>query len=151
MMSTSSFRSKLFDTVGENLNRLPQGSVISDSVQLTGYVKGKKASDLEERFALGLIRAELPFYFQVEIQTANHLPWEAKVIDFLVHHGLYYPIEVNGEYWHEMGGKRCEDELRETLLNEAFRRMGFQPLQIVWYYEIQTQYQFDNKVGELFL
>ena len=130
----------------EGVNRLPGLKMIDDPNPLMRVVQGKRASDLEERFARALYKADLPFEFQVWIWVrGGH-----KRLDFLVHHGLIYPVEVDGVIAHRTSAQQGNDIVREALLNEAFLRRGWMALRRVSWRQLDTQSAADRVVRELF-
>jgi len=132
-----------------NVNRLKQPP--TDDEQLTGWVNGVKASDLEERFARALRNAKLDFSFQVEFSTAVSLVGEEKQVDFVVSNGLQFPVDINGSIGHTSSAQRAKDSVRETLLNEIFARRGMQPLQVVWWYDLEDQNEANAVVERMFV
>ncbi|MCB2179447.1 hypothetical protein KQH61_05950 [bacterium] len=132
------------------LNRLqPPGD---EEEELTGWVNGKPASDLEERYARGLRAMKLEFSFQVEFSTAVSLVGEDKVVDFVVQYGgMYFPVDINGAIGHSSSAQRGRDAVRETLLNEIFDQRGMAHLQTVWYDELGDQTAADLVVKRMFV
>ena len=65
----------------ENLQRQTARTVDEG---LSGYVHGKTASDLEERFARALDKLDVNFIFEYEVETAYTVPGEEKLIDFVL-------------------------------------------------------------------
>jgi len=134
-----------------DVNRLePPTTETDDPRPLTGYVNGVKATDIEERFARALRKHGLRYRFQVRFETVQSLPGRARVVDFVVYHGLRYPVEVDGEIAHSTGAQEAADRLREELLNEVFRWRCMPPLQRVKWWQLETQGQADAVVRELF-
>ncbi len=129
------------------LNRLPPVTNPDDLIPLTGWVHGKDASDLEERSSRSLRLLKVEFQFQVDVQiTGNEFK---KNVDFMVNQGLILPFEVKGEIGHGSSSQRAKDEIREAFLNEYFSSIGVQPIQSVWWYELQTQEASDNRWRQL--
>ena len=132
-------------------NRLPeQTAEAADPTPLTGFVNGVRATNIEERFARALKKHGLRYRFQVEFRTAASLPGRERVVDFVVYHGLKYPVEVDGEFAHSTAAQETADRIREELLNEVFRWKCMPPLQRVKWWQLETQVQADAVVGELF-
>ena len=132
------------------LNRLPGIQEVKDQKPLTGWVHGKRATDIEERFARGLTSMKLEFRFQVPFFTRLTILGHEKVVDFVVENGFLYPIEVDGPVWHTIGTERGKDDVREILLNEVFRSIGHMSLQRVAWWRLETQAMADEVVGEMF-
>ena len=133
-----------------NLDRLSPVSVAADPIPLTGYVNGVKASDLEERFARALRSRRITFEHQKLFNTAATLPGQEKNVDFIVHSGLAYPVEIDGEIGHKTGEQLGEDQIRETLLNEVFAQQGYQPMQRIKWWQMETQVDTDLIVRQMF-
>lgn len=131
----------------ERLNRLPELTIITDPVPLTRLVQGKRASDLEERLARALYKAEMNFEFQVWVWVQSGL----KRVDFVVHYGLLYPVEVDGVIGHRTGAQQGNDAVRETLLNEAFHRRGWTALRRVKWWQLENQAAADRVARALIL
>ena len=132
------------------LNRLPCIQEVKDQRPLTGWVHGKRATDIEERFARALMSMKFEFWFQVPFSTQFTIPGHEKVVDFIVENGFRYPIEVDGPVWHTIGAERGKDDVREILLNEVFRSIGYMPLQRVAWWRLESQAMADEVVRELF-
>lgn len=130
------------------VNRLKPPKV--DDEQLTGFVNGERASDLEERFARALRAEKIDFSFQVQFSTAVSLVGEDKVVDFVVNNGLQFPVDINGSIGHTSSAQRGKDAVREALLNEVFSYKGMQPLQVVWWYELDNQQEANAVVKRMF-
>ena len=106
----------------ENLQRLTKQKIDEG---LSGYVHGKTASDLEERFARALDKRDINFIFEYEVDTAFTLPHEAKLVDFVLMTPIPQPIELDSIFTHASAGKRNADRLRDIQINEILRSRGF--------------------------
>lgn len=96
---------------------------------LTGFVRGKQASDLEERFAGALNDAGLSYVFQYRVDSALSLPGEGQVIDFIVYDGgTPYPVETGSAFVHGSQSQLNIDKARDQILNEILRFRGFQEI-----------------------
>ena len=103
---------------------------------LIGFVHGKRASDLEERFARALDEARLQFIFQYPLYGAYQIPGEENKIDFMVFDGpVLIPVEPRGGFVHESPSKKALDGRRTQILNEALARQGIRKI---------TQLDFDE-------
>jgi very-short-patch-repair endonuclease len=118
------------------LNRM---AGVSNDERLTGYVKGKEASDLEERFARALHNKRKDFDFQQEFLTAHSIPGQEKEVDFVVHNGQPQPIEIDGTYAHKSGEQRANDQVRDAILNEHLGQRGYLPIIRIPGTELETQ------------
>lgn len=145
------YRRKGKPRLAMGVNRLPELTAEpADPVPLSGYVNGVRATNIEERFARALKKHGLRYRFQVRFATAVSLPDHERVVDFVVYHGLRYPVEVDGEYAHSTNAREAADAIREELLNEVFRWRSMPPLRRVKWWQLETQAQADAAVGELF-
>jgi hypothetical protein len=96
---------------------------------LTGYVHGKKASVLEERFATALDFFGVDYIFQFEVQSAYSLPGEGKKIDFIVFDGgIGIPIEIGASFIHDSPSKQEEERVRQGIVNPILQLQGILPL-----------------------
>ena len=111
----------------------------SEDERLTGYVKGKEASDLEERFARALYNKRKDFDFQRDFMTPHSIPGQEKEVDFVVYDGQPQPIEIDGMYAHKSGEQKANDVTRDAILNETLGGMGYLPIIRVPGFELETQ------------
>ena len=118
------------------LNRLAGAS--SDE-RLTGYVLGKEASDLEERFARALYNKGKDFDFQRDFMTAYSIPGQEKEVDFVVYNGQPQPIEIDGTYAHKSAEQKANDMTRDAILNEELSKHGYLPIIRIPGDELETQ------------
>ena len=118
------------------LNRLAGHS---EDESLTGYVKGKEASDLEERFARALYSTRKDFDFQRDFMTPHSIPGQEKEVDFVVYDGQPQPIEIDGTYAHKSGEQKANDSVRDAILNETLSGYGFLPIIRIPGTELETQ------------
>lgn len=129
----------------------PAQQTVSGDEQLTGSVHGKKASDIEERFAKALEQFNIDYYFQRFVETEYTLPDQEKQVDFVVYYqNRTYPVEIYGSYFHTSSGDTLRDLERERQLNEVFRRWGWEELQVVWDYELFDMVAAQETVRRLF-
>ena len=92
---------------------------------LIGFVHGKTASDLEERFANALNESRLQFIFQYPVYGAYQISGEENKIDFMVFDGpVLIPVEPRGGFVHESPSKKEKDARRTQILNEVLGRSG---------------------------
>lgn len=120
---------------------------------LTGFVRGYNASDIEERFARALIAIDVGFWFQYKIDTITSLPDQEKRVDFVVFWmpGKVVPVDIYGDRWHSTAGDRSRDRAREIEINNAGRVWDWEPLEIVWGHDLQTQQMADQIVRRMFI
>jgi len=127
------------------LNRL---AGTSEDERLTGFVHGKEASDLEERFARALDGAGKSFSFEVEIQGPTTIPGQENQIDFVVDD--IYPFEVDGSFTHKTAEQKAHDALRDAFLNDYLKQYGWHPIDRISGDKLETQEQADQIVRERF-
>jgi hypothetical protein len=112
---------------------------MQDEKPLTGFVSDIEASDIEERVARAARQAKKSFEFQVRVDVKTTLPNMKKEVDFVFGHRLKQPVEVYGQIGHSTTSQRANDQVREGLLNETFRKTGWLPLKVLWWWELSTQ------------
>jgi hypothetical protein len=120
-----------------------------DDRPLTGEVAGLKASDLEERVARGARKSNRRFEFKVKVAVATSLPDGEKEVDFVFGERQKQPVAVYGEIGHSTTSDRAKDSEREVALNDAFRKMGWLPLQVIWWWELSNQSMADRRVRRI--
>ena len=107
---------------------------------LTGWVNGKEASDIEERFSRSLRQRKKGFHFRVNFPTTVSIPGEDKEVDFLVDQGgQFRAVEIDGEFGHKTASQKGKDQLREILLNETLGRNNILPIIRVPWTQLETQ------------
>ncbi|MFA6271341.1 MAG: hypothetical protein WC657_09145 [Candidatus Paceibacterota bacterium] len=115
--------------------------------ELTGYVSGQKASDLEERSARALTKLEIDYTFRARISplsglTEAHENIVGEVeIDFLcMYYGKIYPVNIQGEISHFYASwQRVEDDEKEAKINKALEPYKAHPLVLLPYWRLSTQ------------
>lgn len=135
----------------------PRRPIPKEKEYFTGQVQGKKASELEERFARSLDRARLQYNFRMRINpqgalTAMISNERGEVeIDFLVYEGsLMYPVQIDGEIAHFAGGWEKErDANKDAIVNEVLKPMGAAKVQRIPFHDIWTQYDSDVKAKRI--
>ena len=127
------------------LNRI---KVTNEGERLTGFVHGKEASELEERFARALDAAQKNYSFEVEIQGPTTVPGQENQIDFVVDD--IYPVEVDGTWIHKSASQKANDALRDAVLNNYLKKYGWYPIERVTGEKLETQEQADQIVREMF-
>ena len=125
------------------LNRL---AGTSEDELLTGFVQGKEASDLEERFARALDAEGKSYEFEVEVAPPTAIPGQENQIDFVVED--IYPIEVDGSFVHKSASQKAHDQIRDAILNEYLGKYGWQPIDRIPGNMLETQEQADQIVRE---
>jgi len=118
---------------------------------LVGWVQGKRATDIEERFARALDKSlEIDSYeFQPSYVAGRNLPGEIR-LDFMVYAGLSYPFQLDGTYAHKTAQQKYEDAIKDAILDSILTPRGVQPVKRIPGDELETQEEADELVAELF-
>ena len=96
---------------------------------LTGFVQGKQASDLEERFARALAKFGYQFVYSYFVPLPYEVAGEENQIDFIVFDGgIPYAVEVGAAFFHADSSQRMEEMVRDQILNDVLRTQGIQPI-----------------------
>ena len=96
---------------------------------LTGFVNGKTASDLEERFANALEEVGLDYIFQYIVETAYTLPDEGKKVDFVVNDGgTEVAVEPGASFIHGTQSEKERSRQREAIINPILALRGIGPI-----------------------
>lgn len=115
---------------------LPRGN----NETLTGQVQGQRASDIEERFAIALMKKKLRFFFQYMIYTVVTVPGNENMVDFLVeYNGIWKAFEIDGEIGHKTASQKGDDVVRDALVNEALMKIGVGPLTRIPWTKLEDQ------------
>ena len=123
---------------------------IVDDEGLTGEVRGKDASDLEERVARSFRKFNVRFAFKIYLPTLFSFPGQDKELDFLFWDGpLLQPLGVKGYIGHNTQAQQQDDYERESLLNIEFQKMGWMPFKDVKWPRLTTQESTDLAIGEI--
>jgi len=138
-------------------NKLDKGVYPQPTMEkeiLTGLVQGKDATDIEEYLARALEKQGIAYKFQTSYIAQMSLPGEVR-LDFLVHYeGLYYPIQVDGEYAHKSAAQKERDRQRDAILNRRLAGLT-QPVVRVpsdaQRYDLTEQKSADDFVREFFI
>ena len=122
---------------------------------LSGSVMGKKASDLEERFAKALnkLRNIQGYRFGTIIDTPYQIPGQSYQVDFVVNqYSSTHFIEIDGEYAHKTAEQKSDDFARDQILGAFLNRAwpGAQPIVRVEGWRLSTQFDADLLVRRLF-
>ena len=92
---------------------------------LTGFVRGRRASALEERFARALDKAAHvdEYWFDVLLKTPFGIPGQENRVDFFVWIGrILHPIEIDGDFVHKSAEAKNADMKRDAILNPIIAR-----------------------------
>jgi hypothetical protein len=124
----------------------------------SGTVNGKKASQLEERFARELDIRKISYTFQIRIlpngkisEYKTNLPGEVE-IDFLaVWQGLVQPVQIDGEIGHyKMPWQKEIDREKDARVDSVLLPKGAWPIKRISYVDIWTPELTKQKCREVF-
>lgn len=104
----------------------PQQSIEREAKQedLSGFVQGQEATDIEERFAVALYKNKLSFSFREHyFGPARNTPGAIEV-DFMVFDGSWWPVQIDGEFAHKSATQQDEDRAKDAILNNYFSQSG---------------------------
>ena len=126
-----------------------------DEEHLIGQVKGKKASDLAERFANALDAYPVVTYYKysVLIDTPFQIPGQKNEVDFFVYVGVWvYPIEIDGEMAHKTAEQKAHDMIRDQQLDPVIKKKwpGARNIQRIPGAKVQTRDDANLLVRSLF-
>lgn len=100
--------------------------------RLDRAVQGKRASDIEERFARGLDanpRVE-SYEFIVHNITGANLPGEAQ-LDFMVSSGgQQFAVQIDGQFAHKSAEQKNNDAVQDARLSEAIKDEVSEPFPV---------------------
>jgi len=121
---------------------------------LTGYVRGRKASSLEERFARALDKVGNinRYWFDVEVRTPFTLPGQENKVDFFVWIGeVLHPIEIDGGFVHKSAEAKSDDLKRDAILNPIIAKTWppALPIERIPGFYAEDQYTIDRIVREM--
>ncbi len=98
--------------------------------ELTGRLRGKKASDLEEVFGRALNQSERILWWQY--QNVYGAPARnmsgAKTLDFLVFTGVLHPVQIDDEWIHKSASTQANDRASDILINAKLSTRGARPV-----------------------
>lgn len=98
-------------------------NIVKNDESLTGWVNGKKASDIEERFARALSSNERVdgFVFIFPVVSPQNMVGQLE-LDFLIQAGaFYYPVQIDGTYAHKNASKQSEDMVKDRIIWEHLK------------------------------
>jgi len=134
------------------LDRLRNLTNPADPIPLTGWIHGKEASDLEERFYRGVKNAGVTdedIHYDIPVQVSSGMRMEEKKVDFMIDLGVMQPVEVDGYIGHHTAAQQGYDSVRETQLNALFLKWGWLPLERVKWWQLESQEQADVTARQL--
>lgn len=133
-----------------------------ENENLVGEIQGLPASDLEERFARALDKAQVEYYFRQRISSPAigarkltrefaNLPNEIE-IDFLVVKGLVKPVFIDGQIAHFKAKWQADLDDEKTNQTNAFGRMyGWDEAVRIPYWKLENQDMTDAYVRQNYL
>lgn len=140
---------------------LPTVTFANDQEQLTGQVQGKKASDLEERFASYLDRHDIPYEFRVRLTPLlngarklsgvfTNLLGEVE-IDFLTYPNQAQPIMIDGFIAHFYATwMKDRDEEKTRVVDDFGKGQGWKETVRVPFTKLINQEMTDNTARDIF-
>lgn len=140
---------------------LPTITFANDQEKLTGQIRGKKASDLEERFANYLDRHGIDYEFRVRLSPLlngsrrltgqfTNLLGEVE-IDFLAYPDRAQPIMIDGFIAHFYSAWMKErDQEKTNVINEFGKGMGWKETVRVPFTKLVNQEMTDNTARDIF-
>lgn len=105
------------------LRNVDRAEAEREAERLEGVVQGKRASDIEERYARSLDKNPRVdgYDFIVHEITGANLPGEAQ-LDFLVYSGgQQFAVQVDGAFAHKTAEQKQHDAVQDTRLSEALK------------------------------
>ena len=130
-----------------SINKIPD-----NQEQLSGFIQGAKASDIEERFARALSKDKRVdgYKFRFPVISPRSHPGQLE-IDFVVQSaGLIYSFQVDGQYSHAGIGKKQDDHRKDVLVDAyMIKKFNAFPVKRIPWTRLQTQEQADILIREL--
>lgn len=123
--------------------------------QLTGFVQGWDASDIEERFARALNRYAKSIPIDYEFRTTifgsrNEVGF--KELDYRVQTVTgNYVFQIDGEFAHKSAATKAEDTVTDQRINELLKNEGYFPVKRIPGDKLATQEQADALVKDLII
>jgi hypothetical protein len=128
----------------------PQGLRIKvEDEELTGFVQGETASDIEERMFRAFLYNGVDYsdiVYQPSYIAGKNLPGEIRP-DFALFLGLIQLWFADGDYWHKSAQDKQKDELNDSILFQRLEGRAEYPIRIPGS-ELQTQEDANRAVGE---
>lgn len=121
---------------------------IPEEEGLTGYVQGRQASELEERYAKALDKNDnvRGYDFQFIVTPPTQIPGQSNLIDFMIDAGLRYPVEVDGDWVHKTAAQKDKDAQRDAILDEYLKRFNIEPITRIEGWKLEAQEDADRVV-----
>ncbi len=126
-------------------------------LNLTGQVRGKKASDLEEIFARALDKSPKVVWWKRELlygAPARNMTG-AKTLDYLVYTGVLYPIQIDEEWIHKSAATKASDLFSDAFIFQKLISRGARQVRRIKGSELRegrkaSQEKADKLVREIF-
>ncbi len=126
-------------------------------LNLTGQVRGKKASDLEEIFARALEKSPKVVWWKREqlYGAPSRNAAGAKTLDYLVYTGVLYPIQIDDEWIHKSAATKAKDAMSDAFIFQKLASQGPRPVRRIKGNELRdgrraSQEKADKLVREMF-
>ena len=100
--------------------------IIEDEDPLTGKIRGRGASDLEEIYSRALTKSEKVQWWKHNIlfgAPARNVAG-AKTLDFLVFTGVLHPVQIDDEWVHKSASTKAKDARSDQFIFMQLRGKG---------------------------
>jgi len=118
---------------------------------LSGMVMGKKASDIEERFARALVNSKRidGYNFREAVISPRNMPGQLEV-DFVVQSGpTVYAFQIDGEIAHKGIGKKQDDMRKDVMVDLFMKKYNALPVKRINGIFLSDQESADRLVREI--
>jgi hypothetical protein len=108
---------------------------------LTGFVQGKDASDLEERFYRSAIKDSriTRIRFRKILGAPSRSMFGSAELDYLLFAGHHIAVAVDGERWHSQMSAILKDLRQDDIILHGLRRLGVDRVQHIRGRHLETQ------------
>ena len=115
---------------------------------LVGVVQGKRATDIEERFAKSLYKRKLDFIFQVSFFAGQNMPGELR-LDFMIDDIFKQPVQIDGEFAHKSAAQKAKDTFNDARLDSHLSGQNALPTIRIDGENLQTQEDSDFELSKI--
>lgn len=115
----------------QDQDAIPLATQTKDGLLLTQEVFGRPASKPEELYFLAADDEDeiIRIRFQVSFVAGRNVPGEIR-LDFILYTGkAFYPVFIDGLYWHRTAQKRTEDIEDAARIDRILHGTGAKPVQ----------------------
>lgn len=132
------------------VRRLDRVRAPVEDENFVGEIQGMPSSDIEERFARSLDKAQMLYEFRAAYVAGRNLQGSVE-LDFAVYQAnLTYPIQIDGAFAHKTAAQKDEDSAKDAILDDRLRGSGAFPVRRIPGDKLDTQEMSDAVVEELF-